>query len=109
MTRGGVNFTMCTSYEPSDGDYIDADYCKLLNDIQSQQGLDIGGHLEICVSMTQDNNKIYVLCSNDEGSEWKYSYVFEIPAGWELEKVREMFPGNVYLSTDDYVKPEQDD
>ncbi len=98
-----------TSYEPYDGDYVDADYCKLLNDIQIQKGLNIGAYLEICACMTQDNNKIFVSYSNDDGDDWEQSYVFEIPDGWELEKVREMFIGNVYLRTDDYVRPEQEE
>ncbi len=88
---------MTTSYEPFDGDYIDADYGQLLNDIQVQQEVKIGSYLEICVSLNLKSNKIEVLCSNDEGNEWEFSFSFEIPTGWELEKVREMFPGNVYL------------
>jgi hypothetical protein len=100
---------MTTSYEPFDGDYIDADYGKLLNDIQTQQGIEIGVFLEICVSFNRGNNKIEVNCSNDEGDEWEYSYAFDIPEGWELEQVREMFPGGVYLKTEDYVKPEQEE
>jgi hypothetical protein len=98
-----------TSYEEFDGDYIDADYCKFLNDIQTQQGIDIGAYLEICVSMNRGNNKIEVTCSNDEGNEWEQSYAFEIPEGWEFEKVCEMFPGFVYLKTEDYVKPEEEE
>lgn len=97
-----------TNYEPFDGDYIDADYGKLLNDIQTQQGLSIGAYLEICASMNKGSKKIEVNCSNDEGDEWEQSYSFEIPEGWELEKVREMFPGNVYLRTGEYAKPEDE-
>lgn len=97
-----------TSYEPFDGDYEDADYTKLLNDIQAEQGFDIGAFLEICVSLT-DEDKIYICCSNDEGTEWKYTNEYPIPASWDIETVRFMFPGNVYLKTDDYVEPEQDE
>ncbi len=98
-----------TSYEEFDGDYIDADYGKLLEDIQVQNALNIGAYLEICVSLDWDSNKIEVSCSNDAGNEWKQHYAFEIPEGWKFEKVREMFPGNVYLRTEEYVKPEQEE
>jgi hypothetical protein len=49
--------TMATQYEPFDGDYTDADYTKLLDDIQTEQGIDIGAWLEICATMNDiDNN-----------------------------------------------------
>jgi len=100
---------MPTEYEPYDGDYIDADYTKLLNDVQRERGHDLGEYLEICVSLT-DDDQLYILCSNDEGNEWKYSHTYPIPAGWDIEKVREMFSGYpVYLQTDAYQKPEDAD
>jgi hypothetical protein len=89
---------MPTSYDPHDGDYIDADYTKLLNDAQAAKGIDIGKYLEICVSLTEDN-EIYVQCANDNGDEWIVDHTFAIPDGWSIEEVRDMFPGNVYLRT----------
>ena len=91
---------MATEYEPYDGDYIEADYTKLIDDIQREQGIDIGAWLEICVSL--DDDEIYITCSNDEGNEWERSYTFPIPPGWEPEAVRAMFEGYVYLQTDAY-------
>ncbi len=97
---------MATQYEPFDGDYIsDADYSKFLDDIQTEQGIDIGAHLEICVTLTRDDF-IRIACSNDEGSEWTFVYKFPIPTSWDVEIVRDMFEGNVYLKTDDYQAPE---
>jgi hypothetical protein len=92
---------MPTSYEPYDGDYTDADYTKLLNDIQSENNLDIGAHLEICVNLT-DKDKVYILCSNDEGTEWEFDYVFPVPSSWSVDTVRDMFSGYaVYLQVSD--------
>jgi hypothetical protein len=97
-----------TIYKPYDGDYIDADYTKLINDVQIEQGYDIGDFLEICVTLTKDD-RILIRCSNDEGSEWDYSYTRSIPAGWDIGKIREMFSGNVYLKSDTYSPPEPED
>ena len=94
-----------TQYEPYDGDYIDADYTELLNAAQRERGCDIGEYLEICVSLN-DDDQLEILCSNDEGNEWEFTHVWPIPAGWDVETVRTMFEGNVYLQTDSYQKPE---
>lgn len=86
---------MPTSYDPSDGDYIDADYTKLLNDIQTAADFEIGEFLEICVSITNDD-EIFVQGTND-GTGWIWDRTFPIPDGWQIETIREMFPGYVYL------------
>ena len=52
---------MATQYEPYDGDYTDADYTKLLNDVQIELGSDLEAYLEICVSLTEDD-QLYILC-----------------------------------------------
>jgi len=98
---------MATHYEPYDGDYIDADYTRLLDDIQTEQDIDIGAWLEICAMLDED--QIHIICSNDEGNEWVYDFTFPIPASWNVDEVRTMFEGNVYLQTDSYQKPENDD
>lgn len=85
---------MPTSYDPKDGDYIDADYTKLLNDIQNASDYDIGEYLEICVSL--EDGKIYI-CGSDDGTEWVWRRTFPIPDGWKLEDIQKMFPGYVYL------------
>jgi hypothetical protein len=96
---------MKTSYKPFDGDYTDADYTRLLDDIQTEQGINIGASYEICVNLIKDD-KIHVVCSNDDGSEWVFEYSFPIPTSWDIETIRAMFEGNVYMNTDAYQKPE---
>jgi len=86
---------MPTNYVVSDGDYIDADYTKLLNDIQAEADFDIGDYLELCVSF--EDGEIKVLGSNDEGSEWIWERSFPVPAGWSIELIQSMFMGNVYF------------
>lgn len=91
---------MPTFYEPYDGDYTDGNYTALLNAMQTEQGFELGVYLEICVSLTEDD-QLYILCSNDDGNEWVFDYIVPIPAGWDLKTVREMFPGNVYLKCEE--------
>jgi len=87
-----------TCYQPFDGDYIDEDYEKLLDDLQTEAGYDFGEFLEIIVSLEGDNNDtLYVCGSNNEGTEWIWQQGFPIPSGWNLERLEKMFEGNVYL------------
>lgn len=91
-----------TQYKPFDGDYTDANYTKLLDDIQTEQGIDIGTWSEICVTLTK-NNLIFITCSNDEGDEWVFDYTFPIPVSWDVGTVQAMFNGNVYLHKEQEV------
>lgn len=94
---------MLTNYDCSDGDYIDdADYTKLINDIQRMVGYDIGEFLEICVTLESDNT-IGVLGANDEGDEWEWGQYFNIPPGWDIELIKRMFVGTVYMIPDGTV------
>jgi len=89
---------MPTYYEPFDGDYIDDDYEKLLDNLQTEAGYDFGEYLEIIVSLEGDGDKystIYVCGSNDEGTKWIWQQCFDIPNGWSLERLGKMFEGNV--------------
>lgn len=85
-----------THYEPFDGDYIEADYGKLVDEIQENKGIDIGPYPEICVSVRQDN-KIEVLGSNTDEEDWEDIYLFDIPKTWDLKLIQDMFVGNVYM------------
>ena len=92
---------MPTNYDCSDGDYIgddDADYTKLINDIQREIGYDIGEFLEICV--LESDNTICILGANDEGDEWEWRQYFQIPPGWDIELIKRMFVGTVYMKPD---------
>lgn len=86
---------MPTNYEPSDGDYIEADYAKFFNDIQTQASFDFGEYPEICTSL--EHGEIYVCGANDESSEWIWQQSFPIPQGWDIEQVKKMFEDYVYL------------
>lgn len=95
---------MPTQYKPFDGDYIDADYEKFLNDIQAQSNYEFGEYPEICVSLENDIT-IRILFSNDEKDEWIFDRTFPIPNGWDVSQVEKMFEGNVYLKPS-YIRPE---
>ena len=86
-----------THYAPSDGDYIDADYTKFFNDAQAKAGYEIGEYLEICATFDFENNTVHVDGANDKGTEWIWSWDFPIPKGWNVELVKKMFGGHVYL------------
>jgi hypothetical protein len=90
-----------TEYKVSDGDYIEADYTKFFNDIQVAAGYRFGEYLEICTDL--QNDTIHVLGSNDEGDTWEWEQSFPVPQGWDIEQVKKMFEGYVYLEPDDYL------
>lgn len=87
---------MTTNYEPFDGDYIDADYSKFFNDMQTEANFDFGEYPEICTTLEADNT-IRVLGANINQDDWIWDRSFPIPQGWELERVKKMFEGCVYL------------
>ena len=90
---------MTTDYEPSDGDYIgddEADYTKFFNDIQTEAKYDFGEYLEIYTTLEEDNT-IRVLGANDDGDDWEWERSFPVPQGWDMELVKRMFEGTVYL------------
>lgn len=94
-----------TEYEPFDGDYIDADYTRLINDIQIGTGAPFGAYREICVSL-EDDNLVEILFSDDDGANWDRENSYPVPDGWTVEQLRPMFAGYpVYLKTDEY-KPD---
>jgi len=85
-----------TLYEPFDGDYIDADYSKFFNDIQTEADFDIGEYPEICTTLEADNT-IRILGANVDQDDWIWDRSFPIPQGWDMEQVTKMFEGCVYL------------
>lgn len=87
---------MPTSYEPKDGDYTEADYGKFLNDIQKQADYEFREYPEICASL--EHGEIFVCGSNEECDEWIWHKTFPVPQGWDIEQVRKMFEGYVYLT-----------
>ena len=98
---------MPTNYEPSDGDYIEADYSKFFNDIQAQAGYDFGKYPEICTSL--EDGEIFVCGANEECDEWIWQQSFPIPQGWSIEQVQEMFEGYVYLEPSTRPTPREAD
>jgi hypothetical protein len=87
---------MPTNYEPFDGDYIDDDYSKFFNDMQAEANFDFGEYPEICTFLEADNT-IRVLGATIDQDEWEWDRSFTIPQGWDIERVKKMFEGCVYL------------
>ncbi len=101
-------------YKPFDGDYDKADVDNLIKFIHDLLGDDFGVYRELCLSM-EDDDTIKVLASSDAGDEWIGDYIYHIPDGWDVERVRNLFRfgSSIYFQTDaewpDDEWPDEDD
>lgn len=88
-----------THYILFDGDYIDGEnYEKFIDDLQIQAGYVIGEYVEICATLEEDG-LIRILGAVEKRDDWVLDQKFTVPTNWEMDRVRKMFEGSVYLST----------